>query len=1257
MRLRLLILPLLFLLLPGNLLALNSRLPRESYNWLQVVSSAGNGDRDDFAVVFFEVPDTITSTLYFAVNDPGCDGVHPDSGTGGTTDFFLYGGSGALSDPDSRIVNYAGQESKALTGNLLDSFNKGNVNEGWVYFQGVAPSQGEHIGNKYYFKIVVRANASVGKNAFQLDVSYANSGTPTGSDDIQTFAYDWPLCLRASNTWDIYPFVPEGATGTIRFHNWDFDGTESLAAYDATDSLVGNPTVSGNNTEASSSYSLAGQTNSTWRLRITEDGGGIAENTSELWFSLVSTGEILRAYSSPVTPPSPDHVALSHDDGQAISNGSDTETIVLQVVDSDGTPLPYARDIYVSVDGSGQITESNTGAVGAANTVVTTDSSGLGYVKISNTVAETVNVTILTDGTNGSDDFGSGSDDSTTVQFATNLPSEISSSGNKTFSLGDGTTLLPQINITDSSVAANITAANDIYLRLSSGLQAEFDTSVTTVSLGGTGSGNVSTTVSYPAADTVLLSVTGDFSAGDTLAINDLKLMNFTGESSGNLEMSTDGGTSYESTDDKVLSVLDTNPPTISQTETVDLDSDGFIDAVKITFSKNIKDSSVVSGDFSVTGASNLSFAANTNGDATNNNIIYIKFDDGTLDTSARPDISYTAGGLTDLAGNSMVSAGPYTPDDKTVPTIVTSNLAADNSYLDITFSEGVYGDSGASTAITTGDFSLTFAQNGGNATAASLDSVTTTGGAALSGGETTIRFQLTVTGEPIGSETINITVAGAGQVYDGEGNSMAAGQSTGDVSLLVTSSGPPQISQVRFADRDANGKIDELVLVFDKNILDSSIAADLTGAFTLEVLSGGDTATNLAVDGSQTSQDGYDPGTANDNKLTLLFNDTDLPVETGAPAGLSFVSPGNFLTSFAGDPLAGFTSMTSDKWSDQAPPRLVSATANGTGGVSLLFSESLVSQAVTADNIDTWFALTNTEGDSHSWLNGSGNFTSATWEASSQAAVDTETDQLTIILDLSGTPPTISVGDIITPENGALADSAGNGILAETVTLGGQLADATVAWTYSIEVSDEKIDLSAEERLNITITALNAGRDPVSVNHEIALLFESAEDEAAPVALRGLPSTLTLSNGKLILRGIYTSGPVTGRLRARQVPAADATTDSTQAVTFFDEAPEVEFGLFFKETRVRGNVFSPRSGGVAKMDLKAPRSGILRVQVLDVRGRVVKDLFRQNMTKNQKTTVTWNGRNSGGEILGRGLYLVRISAGGSVTYKKILIK
>ena len=167
-----------------------SRIPQSALNYLQTAYPPALGDRDRINVIFFEVPDSVTNTIYFALNDPANDAVSPDQLTAATTtDYYLVGGTGAVSDANSRLIDYTGIEAQARTGTILDTRTFVGADGGWEYFQGVAPSQGERIGSKYYFKVVVEMQAAgSGKNAYQMDVSFANSGAPTGVGGVRPFS-------------------------------------------------------------------------------------------------------------------------------------------------------------------------------------------------------------------------------------------------------------------------------------------------------------------------------------------------------------------------------------------------------------------------------------------------------------------------------------------------------------------------------------------------------------------------------------------------------------------------------------------------------------------------------------------------------------------------------------------------------------------------------------------------------------------------------------------------------------------------------------------------------------------------------------------------------------------------------------------------------------------------------------------------------------------------------------------------------------
>jgi hypothetical protein len=116
-------------------------------------------------------------------------------------------------------------------------------------------------------------------------------------------------------------------------------------------------------------------------------------------------------------------------------------------------------------------------------------------------------------------------------------------------------------------------------------------------------------------------------------------------------------------------------------------------------------------------------------------------------------------------------------------PRIIGEALSSGNSYVDVTFSEGVYTDT-SSNPVVVGDFDYDFAANGGTATGITIDSVTNTSGGALTGGETTIRVNITVTGIPSGVETIRIKPADGVSIYNSADAAMEASQQTGLMTL-----------------------------------------------------------------------------------------------------------------------------------------------------------------------------------------------------------------------------------------------------------------------------------------------------------------------------------------------------------------------------------------------------------------------------------------------------------------------------------------
>ena len=111
--------------------------------------------------------------------------------------FTLVGGSGTISSALSKKYYYTAYDEAYTpateTSGYLSQLVYGDADTtgGWVYFGAVSPSQGEHIGSKYYFKVVCHAtdvaNASGYKNGYQLDVSTLTGGSPTGVSGVRSF--------------------------------------------------------------------------------------------------------------------------------------------------------------------------------------------------------------------------------------------------------------------------------------------------------------------------------------------------------------------------------------------------------------------------------------------------------------------------------------------------------------------------------------------------------------------------------------------------------------------------------------------------------------------------------------------------------------------------------------------------------------------------------------------------------------------------------------------------------------------------------------------------------------------------------------------------------------------------------------------------------------------------------------------------------------------------------------------------------------
>jgi hypothetical protein len=154
--------------------------------------------------------------------------------------------------------------------------------------------------------------------------------------------------------------------------------------------------------------------------------------------------------------------------------------------------------------------------------------------------------------------FGGSGNVAMALTGTTPLTTMASSTG-QVFTVGDGTTAMNALTITQElSSGDGILAAKDIRVKIPALLNMAWDSSVTTATITGGASGKVSTTVSYANSDrTLVINATSDFADGDTITVSGLKFHNFTASGIDYLQLEIDnaGTTMDTDTNDKSIFV------------------------------------------------------------------------------------------------------------------------------------------------------------------------------------------------------------------------------------------------------------------------------------------------------------------------------------------------------------------------------------------------------------------------------------------------------------------------------------------------------------------------------------------------------------------------------------------------------------------------------------------------------------------------------------------------------------------------------
>ncbi len=213
----------------------------------------------------------------------------------------------------------------------------------------------------------------------------------------------------------------------------------------------------------------------------------------------------------------------------------------------------------------------------------------------------------------------------------------------------------------------------------------------------------------------------------------------------------------------------------------------------------------------------------------------------GTPDGKETIIISPKPGSIFDAAGNAAITeenTGDILLFDKLPPKIESSDLSPDNSVLAIEFSEAVVSNPDGTGSLEAADFTLSFNQNGGTASNASVSGVVHTAGSPF------VTVNLTVSGTPDGNEEVRVR-CNANSVYDASGNPASPEVNTGIKKLHDLTK--PLISSVRLAYDNSR-----LTLAFSEPVYSNN---DGTGAleksdFDLAFSKNGGNASGASISG-----------------------------------------------------------------------------------------------------------------------------------------------------------------------------------------------------------------------------------------------------------------------------------------------------------------------------------------------------------------------------------------------------------------------
>ena len=87
----------------------------------------------------------------------------------------------------------------------------------------------------------------------------------------------------------------------------------------------------------------------------------------------------------------------------------------------------------------------------------------------------------------------------------------------------------------------------------------------------------------------------------------------------------------------------------------------------------------------------------------------------------------------------------------------------------------------------------------------------------------------------------------------------------------------------------------------------------------------------------------------------------------------------------------------------------------------------------------------------------------------------------------------------------------------------------------------------------------------------------------------------------------------------------------------------------------ILNNVINPLKGENAVLQYDLEKSGTVTINIFSLSGDIVKTLFKGTQAEGSYS-FTWDGKNTGGRAVARGIYFIRLVGPGIDEYRKVLV-